>query len=84
MLSRLAVAATAVGAGERACGALEFPPSDDKLADYIRVTTFKTVVGDVKFGPKGNGPNRACCRCSSRASRATISLSSEMSPPRSC
>jgi len=26
---------------------------DDKLADYIRKTTFKTVVGDVKFGPKG-------------------------------
>jgi branched-chain amino acid transport system substrate-binding protein len=26
---------------------------DDKLADYIRKTTFKTVVGDVKFGAKG-------------------------------
>jgi len=26
---------------------------DQKLADYIRQTTFKTVVGDVKFGPKG-------------------------------
>jgi branched-chain amino acid transport system substrate-binding protein len=26
---------------------------DDKLADYIRANTFKTVVGDVKFGPKG-------------------------------
>jgi len=26
---------------------------DDKLADYIRGATFKTVVGDVKFGPKG-------------------------------
>jgi branched-chain amino acid transport system substrate-binding protein len=26
---------------------------DDKLADYIRQTTFNTVVGDVKFGPKG-------------------------------
>jgi branched-chain amino acid transport system substrate-binding protein len=26
---------------------------DDKLADYVRKTTFKTVVGDVKFGPKG-------------------------------
>ena len=26
---------------------------DDKLADYIRETTFKTVVGDVKFGPQG-------------------------------
>ena len=23
------------------------------LADYIRKTTFKTVVGDVKFGDKG-------------------------------
>jgi branched-chain amino acid transport system substrate-binding protein len=26
---------------------------DDKLAEYIRGTTFKTVVGDVKFGPLG-------------------------------
>jgi branched-chain amino acid transport system substrate-binding protein len=26
---------------------------DDALADYIRKTTFKTVVGDVKFGDKG-------------------------------
>jgi branched-chain amino acid transport system substrate-binding protein len=26
---------------------------DNKLADYIRKSTFKTVVGDVKFGPKG-------------------------------
>jgi branched-chain amino acid transport system substrate-binding protein len=26
---------------------------DDVLADYIRKTTFKTVVGDVKFGAKG-------------------------------
>jgi branched-chain amino acid transport system substrate-binding protein len=26
---------------------------DTKLADYIRKTTFKTVVGDVKFGAKG-------------------------------
>ncbi|HLH93735.1 MAG TPA: amino acid ABC transporter substrate-binding protein [Xanthobacteraceae bacterium] len=26
---------------------------DAKLADYIRNNTFKTVVGDVKFGPKG-------------------------------
>jgi branched-chain amino acid transport system substrate-binding protein len=27
--------------------------NDDKLADYIRTATFKTVVGDVKFGAKG-------------------------------
>jgi branched-chain amino acid transport system substrate-binding protein len=27
--------------------------NDDKLADYIRANTFKTVVGDVKFGAKG-------------------------------
>jgi len=27
--------------------------NDDKLADYIRATTFKTVLGDVKFGPDG-------------------------------
>jgi branched-chain amino acid transport system substrate-binding protein len=27
--------------------------TDDVLADYIRKTTFKTVVGDVKFGAKG-------------------------------
>jgi branched-chain amino acid transport system substrate-binding protein len=27
--------------------------SDDKLADYIRATTFKTLVGDVKFGKDG-------------------------------
>ncbi len=26
---------------------------DEKLADYLRKTTFKTVVGDVKFGAKG-------------------------------
>jgi branched-chain amino acid transport system substrate-binding protein len=26
---------------------------DDVLADYIRKTTFKTVVGDVTFGAKG-------------------------------
>ena len=26
---------------------------DKKLADYIRATTFKTVVGDIKFGAKG-------------------------------
>ena len=26
---------------------------DDVLADYIRKTTFKTVVGDVKYGPNG-------------------------------
>jgi branched-chain amino acid transport system substrate-binding protein len=26
---------------------------DDKLADYMRTATFKTVVGDVKFGPQG-------------------------------
>ena len=26
---------------------------DAKLGAYIRATTFKTVVGDVKFGPKG-------------------------------
>jgi branched-chain amino acid transport system substrate-binding protein len=26
---------------------------DDVLADYMRKTTFKTVVGDVKFGAKG-------------------------------
>ena len=27
--------------------------NDDVLADYIRQTTFKTVVGDVKFGKQG-------------------------------
>jgi branched-chain amino acid transport system substrate-binding protein len=27
--------------------------NDDVLTDYIRKTTFKTVVGDVKFGPTG-------------------------------
>ena len=26
---------------------------DQKIADYIRSNTFKTVLGDVKFGPKG-------------------------------
>jgi len=25
----------------------------DKLADYLRSNTFKTIVGDVKFGPNG-------------------------------
>ena len=33
----------------RNVGSLE----DGKLADYIRATTFKTVVGDVKFGDRG-------------------------------
>ncbi len=28
-------------------------PNDDKLADYIRTNTFKTVLGDVKFGKGG-------------------------------
>jgi branched-chain amino acid transport system substrate-binding protein len=28
-------------------------PDDEKLADYIRNATFRTVVGDVKFGPGG-------------------------------
>src|SRR5262249_47803854 len=27
--------------------------NDDKLADYIRATTFKTVIGDVTFGKDG-------------------------------
>ena len=27
--------------------------NDDKVADYIRKTTFHTVVGDVKFGKQG-------------------------------
>ena len=27
--------------------------NDDQLADFIRKTTFKTVVGDVKFGKQG-------------------------------
>jgi branched-chain amino acid transport system substrate-binding protein len=27
--------------------------NDDKLADYIRANTFKTVVGDVTFGKDG-------------------------------
>ena len=26
---------------------------DGKLADYIRATTFKTIMGDIKFGTKG-------------------------------
>ena len=26
---------------------------DGKLADYMRQTTFKTVIGDIKFGAKG-------------------------------
>ena len=26
---------------------------DPKLGDYMRANTFKTVVGDVKFGPQG-------------------------------
>jgi branched-chain amino acid transport system substrate-binding protein len=25
----------------------------DKLADYLRSNTFKTIVGDIKFGPDG-------------------------------
>jgi branched-chain amino acid transport system substrate-binding protein len=29
---------------------------DNKLADYIQKSTFKTLVGDVKFGPRGEWP----------------------------
>ena len=32
---------------------------EDKLADHIRKSTFKTVVGDVKFGPKGEWAKNA-------------------------
>ena len=35
---------------------------DDKLADYIRTNTFKTIMGDIKFGKKrrvGEGPHAA-------------------------
>ena len=56
---------------------------DTKLGDYMRANTFKTVVGDVKFGRRANGRNRACCKSSSRTSRPMTSLSSRTSRPKS-
>ena len=40
------------GAGRRRSTATK-SLDDDKLADYIRANTFKTVLGDVKFGARG-------------------------------
>jgi branched-chain amino acid transport system substrate-binding protein len=56
---------------------------DDKLVDYIRKSTFKTLVGDVKFGPHASGRSRGCWRFSSSISRATISPSSRTFRPKS-
>jgi len=54
----------------------------DKLADYLRSHTFKTIVGDVKFGANGEWAEPACWRCSSGASRRTMWSSSRMPVPR--
>ena len=56
---------------------------DAKLGDYMRANTFKTVVGDVKFGKDGEWRSRACCKSSSGTSRATTSPSLRTSRPRS-
>ena len=32
---------------------------DDKIADYYRKNTFKTIMGDWAYGPAANGPNPA-------------------------
>ena len=37
------------GAGDRGANSLD----DGKLADFMRTTTFKTMMGEVKFGPDG-------------------------------
>jgi branched-chain amino acid transport system substrate-binding protein len=34
---------------------------DTRLADYIRASTFKTLVGDVRFGAAGEWRSHACC-----------------------
>ena len=50
---------------------------DAKLADFMRKSTFKTVVGDIKLQRGGRMGDRAgAWPCSSRASRATASTSS--------
>jgi branched-chain amino acid transport system substrate-binding protein len=50
--------------------------NDDVLTDYLRETTFKTVVGDVKFGKHGEWVEERTLRLSSRTSRATASMTS--------
>ena len=50
--------------------------NDNALADYIAQTTFKTIMGDVKFGKGGEWGEAACCRSSITASRAPSSTSS--------
>ena len=49
---------------------------DSKLIDYMHNATFKTVLGDVKFGKGENGPNRACCRSNSKTLKVMASNNS--------
>ena len=54
---------------------------DAKLADYLRKTTFKTIVGDVSFGKSANGRSRGSSRRNSAGSRAMVSTSSRIRTP---
>ena len=58
---------------------------DEKLADYIRANTFKTVVGDVKFGARASGREvaRAAGAVPERQGQRRR-RSSRTSPPRWC
>lgn len=48
------------------------------LADYLRSHIFRTIFGDITFGPNGGSANRVCWRCSSRTSPAMMRNSSRI------
>ena len=54
---------------------------DAKLGDFIRANTFKTVVGDVKFGANGELAQSRILQVQFQNSRATTSPSSRTSRP---
>ena len=48
-----------------------------KLAEYLHKTPFKTVIGEVKFGPLGESETSAkSCTCNTRTFGATTLTSS--------
>ena len=57
---------------------------DDKIAEYLRTNTIKTIMGDIKYGANGEWAEAGCCRCSITASRAATSTSSAAWTPRPC
>lgn len=48
-----------------------------KLADYLHETKFKTMIGDLKFGPLGEWEKSRISMFSIRMFRATTSISSD-------